>query len=109
MILWAHLDVLPLPVAAFLEGHLLGPLLEVAEMKSDSVGSDPAYFRCDGIAAGYPVAVGPEPFFLLVADAVAVVWLRGHELVFPYACAAEIVARDIAGLFFDLTILAPRD
>jgi hypothetical protein len=40
---------------------------------------------------------------------VAVVRLRCHLLALPDACAAEIVARDIARLFFDLTILATRD
>jgi hypothetical protein len=40
---------------------------------------------------------------------VAVVRLRCHLLPLPNARTAEIVARDIAGLFFDLTVLAPRD
>lgn len=110
VVLRAHLHVLPLPVAAFLEGHLLAPLLEVAILKFDSVGSDPGEFRRDGITPSFPVAVDLAcPFFLLAAVGVAVVRLRCHLLALPNARTAEIVARDIAGLFFDLTVLAPRD
>jgi hypothetical protein len=84
--------------------------LEVAVLKFDSVGSDPGEFRRNGITAGFPVAVDLAcPFFLLAAVGVAVVRLRCHLLALPDACAAEIVARDIARLFFDLTILATRD
>jgi hypothetical protein len=107
VVLRAHLHVLPIPVAAFLERHLLAPLLEVAILKFDSVGSDPGQFRRDGITPGCPEAGHP----LSDPDAVgvAVVRLRCHLLALPDACATEIVARDIAGLFFDLTVLAPRD